>query len=255
MKSLIKPIASARSSRSFAATGITFLAVIITLIQPLDAVALRTRDIPKFMVIGDSITHGHEGDYTWRYRLWEWLQSSNTTVDFVGPYVGTQPPDEPAPPSPPRFPDEPAPASGPRTYGGYALDVEEGFDSDHFAVWGRQAAQVKGEIAQMVSTYSPDYLLIAIGFNDLGWFVSGPEGTLESVKAIVDNARSVKSDIKFALANVPMRTYIGGRDDLPIITNEYNDLLVDAIPQWSTSTSPIALVQFRENYECKPSMW
>lgn len=42
----------------------------------------------KLMFVGDSITHGQEGDYTWRYRLWEWLKDSNVHFQFVGPYTG-----------------------------------------------------------------------------------------------------------------------------------------------------------------------
>lgn len=28
----------------------------------------------KMMIVGDSITHGQEGDFTWRYRLWQWRE-------------------------------------------------------------------------------------------------------------------------------------------------------------------------------------
>ena len=39
----------------------------------------------RVMVVGDSISHGQEGDWTWRYRLWEWFRdSTSTAVDFVG---------------------------------------------------------------------------------------------------------------------------------------------------------------------------
>jgi hypothetical protein len=43
------------------------------------------------MVVGDSISQGGEGDWTWRYRLWEWLKSQEIVVDFVGPFIGTRP--------------------------------------------------------------------------------------------------------------------------------------------------------------------
>jgi lysophospholipase L1-like esterase len=48
--------------------------------------------------------------------------------------------------------------------------VAESFrDSGHAAFWGRQAAQSKNTIKGWVSEYKPDYLLIMLGFNDLGW--------------------------------------------------------------------------------------
>lgn len=219
-----------------------------------NAAAIEARADMKWMIVGDSITHGHEGDYTWRYRMWQWARDNGLSVDFVGPYSGTMPPNEPGPPEAPRFDGEPEPeeADPSRKYSGlYASSVDSGFDSDHYATWGRQAAQNVDTIGGQVSTYSPDYILMALGFNDLGWFVSGPEGLLSNMKKLVDNSRSQKSDIKFAIANVPFRTFIGGRQDLVDNTERYNDMLADAISEWSTRESPIHLVKFREHYSCE----
>lgn len=39
----------------------------------------------RIMIVGDSITHGHDGDFTWRYRIWEWFRdSTDMNVNFVG---------------------------------------------------------------------------------------------------------------------------------------------------------------------------
>ncbi|KUL25320.1 fibronectin type III domain-containing protein [Actinoplanes awajinensis] len=204
----------------------------------------------KVMVVGDSMSHGREGDYTWRYRLWQWFQSQHIAVDFVGPYSGTQPPDEAAPPRPPLLQGETEAGSRPRTSGSYANGVVP-FDSNHFAVWGRQANQDKQLIREQVAAWQPDLLLVGLGFNDLGWFVSGPDGTLASMKSLVDNARAAKPNLKFALANVPQRTKINGRDDLPVNTDTYNRMLATAIPGWSTAQSPVRLVDWRGDYRCE----
>jgi len=37
------------------------------------------------------MSQGHEGDWTWRYRLWQWFTSQGVAIDFVGPYTGTGP--------------------------------------------------------------------------------------------------------------------------------------------------------------------
>lgn len=121
----------------------------------------------RIMVVGDSMTQGHEGDHTWRYRLWQWLQSSasSTQCQFVGPYTGTDPPGKPSPPQPPRLisdPPKPPDDSGSpaHTSGKYAADVSSKFNSEHFSTWGRQLAQAKDVIRDAVGYYEPDILLV-----------------------------------------------------------------------------------------------
>lgn len=128
--------------------------------------------------------------------------------------------------------------------------MDSNFDSNHFGAWGRQLAEDQGLINGMISEYDPDYLLVQLGFNDMGWFISDAQGTLDSMVTFVDNARAAKANIKMALGNVPQRLFIGGREDLVEKTTEYNELLAAAIPGWSTSASPIQLVEMQENYDC-----
>ncbi|MFJ3793120.1 fibronectin type III domain-containing protein [Kitasatospora sp. NPDC090091] len=208
----------------------------------------------RVLVVGDSMTQGMEGDWTWRYRLWEWFRDQHVAVDFVGPYRGTKQPDAPTgPPGPPPLQgetvDNPSAATPPVT-GAYAQGVPAGFDSDHFAVWGRQAAQDKELIGPVVAQYQPDLVLFGIGFNDMGWLVSDAPGTLDSVKTMVDRARAAKPDLRFAVANVPMRPLIDGRQDLIVKTRQYNIMLANAIPSWSTSVSPVKLVDWEGAYSC-----
>ncbi|MEU6818591.1 fibronectin type III domain-containing protein [Streptomyces sp. NPDC046860] len=206
----------------------------------------------RVMVVGDSMTQGYEGDWTWRYRLWKWFHDQHIAVDFVGPYKGTKAQAQPQPPARPALQGETPGASldAPDTSGGYAAGVDPAFDSDHFGVWGRQAMQDKKLIRGMVAQYNPDLILVGLGFNDMGWFVSGPQGTLDSMKTFVDEARAARPDVKFAVADVPQRTYIGGRDDLPLSTTDYDLMLRQALPQWSTPVSPVELVDWSGNYSC-----
>lgn len=208
----------------------------------------------KVMVVGDSISHGREGDWTWRYRIWEWFNRERVPVRFVGPFTGTSPPDEPHPPLPPRLIDEPPDPWPPlRTHGGYAAGVSSGFlaNSDHFSASGRQAGQAKDLVAEQVAAYQPDLLLVELGFNDLGWSMCHPVQVLQNIKHLVDQARSAKRDLKFAIADIPQRTDMPGREDLPASTAIYNKLLAASIPRWSSLQSPIALVRFCENYSCE----
>ncbi|KAH7030560.1 fibronectin type III domain-containing protein, partial [Microdochium trichocladiopsis] len=224
--------------------GATAIFVAIScFIQPASAV--------KIMIVGDSITHGTEGDYTWRYRLWQLLAGQGLDFEFVGPYMGTKTPATFSREGPPRFEGESAPPEPLQVTGYYALDIDPRMQMHHYSYWGRQVAQHMNTIYQEVAKFQPDILLVELGFNDLGWFVSGPEGTLQSMKTFVDNARRANPNIKFAIANVPQRTFIDGRKDLPVITAQYNGMLARAIPQWRNGQSPIVLVDFRHGYTCK----
>ncbi|EON97086.1 putative fibronectin type iii domain-containing protein [Phaeoacremonium minimum UCRPA7] len=204
----------------------------------------------RVMIVGDSISHGAEGDYTWRYRIWQWFQAEGIPTKFVGPYKGTQPPNKPSRPQRPFAAGGKACTAIPATDGGYAMDIPEDWDSNHFSVWGRQAAQTRDLIEAEVAKYHPDLLLVELGFNDMGWFVSGPEGTLQSMSEVIHNARKSNSHINIALANVPHRTYISGRDDLVANTRKYNSMLSEIIPSWSRGDSLVHLVRLQENYGC-----
>ncbi|EME38875.1 hypothetical protein DOTSEDRAFT_75553 [Dothistroma septosporum NZE10] len=212
----------------------------------------------KIMIVGDSMTHGEEGDWTWRYRIWEWLQHSvpGIKVQFVGPYTGTVPPPKSHPPVPPRLPGDSDPDERDSMAGGYAKDVSSSFDKEHFSHTGRQMKQAKDEIHSQVSIYKPDMLLTMLGFNDLGWLVSsGADETLEDTKSFVDQARAANPEIHLVLGNIPQRSHID-RDDLVKKTSKYNALLHHAIPEWSTARSRIEGVEIERSYgyvpdECK----
>ncbi|KAH0523889.1 hypothetical protein TsFJ059_008835 [Trichoderma semiorbis] len=184
------------------------------------------------MIVGDSISQGRNGDFTWRYRLWEWFHNNGVSVNFVGPYTGTveQDPVQPATPPLPYGQDTQQGPGPVRQLGGYnsGIPSNSGFfngGNRHFAAWGRQMAQDMSLIQGMVSQYQPDYILLELGFNDVGWFVSDAYGTLQSLTAFIKNARAAKPDIGFAIANIPQRLFIGGRDDLITKTDDYNGAL------------------------------
>ncbi|KAF4943841.1 hypothetical protein FGADI_13121 [Fusarium gaditjirri] len=218
----------------------------------------------RVMIVGDSMSQGREGDYTWRYRIWQFFKQNGITVEMVGPYKGTVPPDPPAAPSPPVLYGKPVPSSAPKTSGGYAADVDEAFLSNcnHFSAWssmvlighsGRPVAVDKGLIANVLQSAPADLILFMLGFNDMGWFYSDAAGTLDSVNTFVTNARASNPNVKIAMADVPQRSFIQGRNDLVKNTEIYNKLLPDYISKWSTKQSPIHLVPLADNYDCQPS--
>ena len=212
------------------------------------------QDALRVMIIGDSMTQGQEGDWTWRYRIWQWFQTSGTNAQFVGPYKGTVPSHKPKPPQPPSLYGATTDSTPYGTDGGYAKGVDPAFlsNSNHFAVWGRAAAVDKGLIRDVLNSNPADLILLMLGFNDMGWFYSDADGTISSIETLVANARAVNPYLKFAIANVPHRSRIGGRDDLIKNTDKFNSLLPGAISKWRTNKSPIFLVDLAKTYDCHP---
>ncbi|RHZ67377.1 uncharacterized protein CDV56_109579 [Aspergillus thermomutatus] len=207
----------------------------------------------RYMVVGDSISHGMEGDWTWRYRLSQWMDYNGYTHHFVGPWTGTHgnSPLSASQPRAPLFPDEQAPETI-EIRGDYAGGVAESFrNTGHASFWGRQAAQSRHTIKDWVSEHKPDYLLILLGFNDLGWWVSGPETLVGDMGNLIQAAREAKPDIKLLVGNVVDRTFIKGRQDLVDNTIRYNTLLRDTIHNWFRWESPIAYVDVNANYNCR----
>ncbi|KAL5344058.1 fibronectin type III domain protein [Aspergillus crustosus] len=211
---------------------------------PDDAVVIPNEEA-SFMVVGDSISHGMEDDWTWRYRLSQWSMGLTEIVDHNG-YTHHFP-------DAPLFPDE-EPRETINVEGGYAKGVTSSFrNTGHASFWGRQASQSKGTINGWVKEYKPDYLLILLGFNDLGWWVSGPDALVGDIGSLVNEARKAKPDIKLLIGNVVHRTFLDGRQDLVDNTNRYNILLKERMSSWFRSESPIAYVDVNTDYDCRPN--
>lgn len=192
----------------------------------------------KVMVVGDSISQGLEGDYTWRYRLKNHL---GTRADFVGPWTGTT---VVAPALPTGWPDTP---TTPVRNGAYRNQMT--FDSQHLAQWGWQMAQAKSQVGQRVSTYQPDVLLVELGFNDIAWGVASPEQTVTNLRALIAAARAAKPSIRIAVANVVQRSPLENLPNLPASISEYNTRLADAAWSLSTSQSPVSVVDINSPWD------
>ena len=137
----------------------------------------------RVLVVGDSISQGQEGDWTWRCRIWQWFKQNSISVQMVGPYTGTKAPPPPAPQEPPALYEAPVKSLPYSTNGGYAKGVDPGFlsNTDHFAIWGRAAAVSKGLIQTVLQRNNADLMLLMLGFNDVGWFYSDGKGNIASI--------------------------------------------------------------------------
>jgi lysophospholipase L1-like esterase len=184
------------------------------------------------MVVGDSISHGLEDDFTWRFRLYQHAVLHDLDLRFVGDNYGTD-----------RVPDvisDNGP-SVPTRNAGYRGGLT--FPSQHNARWGRQMHQEIDTITGEVGRHTPDVILVELGFNDLGWNVSSPLGLIDDVKTFIARARAADPghDVDFVIANVPKRTPLAGFPDLPNIINSYDNGLPPNLAALSTATSTITM--------------
>ena len=139
---------------------------------------------PKIMVVGDSISQGHSGDYTWRYRLAQHLTANNASFDFVGPkntVVDTT-------------------ADGTVT-GQTNYYIDANFDRDHDATSGMTLFNAQATIASEIQATNPDILLVDLGTNDLSSFNNKTASeTFTNMKTFITNARSVNPNIKIVIS-------------------------------------------------------
>lgn len=241
----------------------------------------------RILVCGDSISQGREGDFTWRYRLWEWFQSNSKTqlstsatpsaagrlpqpssssssssnsdansnnqityptIQYVGPFNGTLPASVDAINVDP---------TNPQTWGTYHPTVSPLFSpgggSSHFAVYGRPAWQDIEPLHDQIVTHSPDILVLHLGFNDIGWWGNNANDLIFSIQRLVFNARLARPDIKILIADVSHRLAVSGREDIEPTTDLYNDLLDAGAAEWWTAGSPVEVVKVSKVYDCGSS--
>jgi hypothetical protein len=172
----------------------------------------------RIMLVGDSITEGSSGDWTWRYRLARYLDSAGVDYEFVGPRTAMF--------------DQ---ATGEHTSEDYP---DPAFDQHHFAWWGmslhaildENAPTPESSIGWAVSTYQPDVVIEALGINDT-LYGSPPQETVDVAEQFVQEVRAARPDASIVLSTVPDTQYAHVTD--------FNTLLASTAPTWSTPTSRV----------------
>lgn len=130
----------------------------------------------RILPIGDSVTQGATGDYTWRFRLQVALRAQGVPFDFVG--------DRTAPVDPVT-----------RQHTTYA---DSRFDQDHAGVWAMRAAAPSFDVRQLVESTRPDVVVLALGINDV---LSGrhPRDVVADLRQIIADAQAAAPDTRFVV--------------------------------------------------------
>lgn len=137
----------------------------------------------RVLLVGDSVTQGSSGDWTWRYRLWQQLTASGVDVDLVGPRDDLL--------------DLEAAAFGSQQY------VDRDFDRDHAARWGMSLAEPDQPIDDLVREYRPDVVVELLGVNDLAWGYEPPSEVQEDLARFVEDAREADPAVDLVLCALP----------------------------------------------------
>jgi lysophospholipase L1-like esterase len=173
------------------------------------------------MIVGDSITQGSSGDYTWQYWLYAHLKADGISPVMVGPdhWLHNN-------------------VTGGKDEVSYA-NPDFGHAND--TVWGMTLASQKTAIGATVKTYRPDYLLVLLGLDDLFWFGTSQPTLAADLATFIASARSANPNIKIAFGLIPpdIHTKTNPRFAANVVT--YNAAIVTTAARLSTAQSPIAV--------------
>ena len=189
---------------------------------------------PRVMVIGDSITQGSAGDWTWRYRLYKHLMANGVSPDMVGPKNDLY--------------DNVAGQHGAQTY------ADPNFDRDHNGVWGRPALQAKDTVEAEVRSANPDYALILLGINDLAWFTD-PATTGQSLRTLITNARRAKPGLKIVLGRVLPTDRAADEPAFAAKVAELNATINTIATSMTTVASPITIAATDAGFNAATDTW
>ena len=131
---------------------------------------------PRVMVVGDSISSGWGGDWSWRNWLWREFERQEAPIDMVGPSK--------------------APAWGARYERAWS------WDSAHASASGSDIDWHLPRIAQEVSDYRPDVLVVELGINDLTKGDDAPTVALQ-LQELIRRAWQVSPKMQVLVAEIP----------------------------------------------------
>lgn len=182
----------------------------------------------RIMCVGDSMTIGVPGDYTWRHRLFQHLRRTAAPVTFVGPEQGLYD----------RGRDAVVSA-------GYRDPL---FPRHHAAGWGRGLRHLAPEIGAYVRRHRPHLVLTMLGLIDLGFYAHVQE-TEKHLRRYVAEARAADPEIALVLAEVPPA--VRARDDAWFAAEcaQYNERLRACAAELRTARSPVVTAALPKSYD------
>jgi len=204
-----------------------------------NAAVVELLEVPpvKVMVVGDSISQGSAGDFTWRYRFYKHeTAAAKVNVQMVGPRDDLY--------------DNVADAfNDNHTY------ADANFDQRHDAFWGRSLAHGAENIESAVTDHQPDYLLVLLGINDLSWGISDPAGTEASLRSFIANARTANPRMRFVFGSLLPNQRQTTDSAYAAAVADYNSRLASTVASLSTPDSPMVIADDGADFVPATDTW
>ncbi|MFJ4838166.1 GDSL-type esterase/lipase family protein [Streptomyces sp. NPDC088746] len=187
----------------------------------------------RFLFVGDSMTIGRSGDFTWRYRMWQHLEA---TLGHGG-YAITGPRTE--------LYDTEANAPLSHAYADPAFPTPA---RRHLAGWGEGWLHMAPAIADTVTAARADVLLVSLGLIDLGFYTDSTQ-TAANAREFIAAARTANPRIRLVL--LPVIPNIRAESDAPFAAEceRFNTLLAKAVADLDTPSSPVLLASHPAGYD------
>ncbi|MEV8569346.1 GDSL-type esterase/lipase family protein [Streptomyces sp. NPDC051322] len=176
----------------------------------------------RMMFVGDSMTIGRAGDYTWRYRMWQRIGGS---CEIVGPRA--------------------------ELYESSTAYADPAFPADarrHLAGWGEGWQHMAPVIRETLTAHPADVLLISLGLIDLGFYTDADE-TARNVHRFLTQAREANPHIRAVI--LPVIPNIRAETDPPFAAevDRFNTLLAKTVADLDQPMSPLLLASRPESYD------
>lgn len=174
------------------------------------------------MFVGDSMTIGRAGDYTWRYRMWQHLGDG---CEIVGPRTELYE-------SSTAYADPAFPAEARR----------------HLSAWGEGWQHMAPVIRETVAAHRVDLLLISLGLIDLGFYTDAEE-TARNARRFLTEAREANPHIRAVVLPVIPNTRAETDAPFAVEVAHFNDLLAKVVADLDAPRSPLLLASRPESYD------
>lgn len=185
----------------------------------------------RYLFVGDSMTIGAAGDYTWRFRMWQHLCRSGEPFSVVGPRTAL-----------------------------YDRAVDDAVSQDyaepsfpararrHLAGWGEGWLHMAPVIGDTLRDHRPDVLLVSLGLIDLGFYTTA-EQTAENVERFVAEARAARPAVRMVLLPVIPNSRTELDPDFGTQCAQFNELMAKAVADHDSPAAPMLLASHPAGYD------